>query len=158
MSCEHEKLIELSLDVIESSICEWLYWNIGYILSLLWCFDLYSGHGLRYRGFTITLRHTTLGRTPLDEWSSPPRDVCLTIHTHKIQTSVPLGSETAFPASEPPQTHALDRAASGIGIALLTTRIFLKYKLWGLWRAREWIGYSVNDKWTGSHPVSQSVR
>jgi len=79
-------------------------------------------------------------------------------HTHKIQTSVPLGSETAFPASEPPQTHALDRAASGIGIALLTTRIFLKYKLWGLWRAREWIGYSVNDKWTGSHPVSQSVR
>jgi hypothetical protein len=23
-----------------------------------------------YRGFTITLRHTTLGRTPLDEWSA----------------------------------------------------------------------------------------
>jgi len=23
-----------------------------------------------YRGFMITLRHTTLGRTPLDEWSA----------------------------------------------------------------------------------------
>jgi hypothetical protein len=29
-----------------------------------------SGPGRpHYRGFTITLRHTTLGRTPLDEWS-----------------------------------------------------------------------------------------
>ena len=25
------------------------------------------GQSPRYRGFTITLRHTTLGRTPLDE-------------------------------------------------------------------------------------------
>ena len=36
-------------------------------LSLLWRFGPYSGHGLLYRGFTITLRHTTFGRTPLDE-------------------------------------------------------------------------------------------
>ena len=27
-----------------------------------------------YRGFTITLRHTTLGRTPLDEWLARRRD------------------------------------------------------------------------------------
>jgi len=27
-----------------------------------------------YRGFTIRLRHTTLGRTPLDEWSARRRD------------------------------------------------------------------------------------
>jgi hypothetical protein len=27
------------------------------------------------RGFTITLRHTTLGRTPLDEWSARRRDL-----------------------------------------------------------------------------------
>jgi len=33
--------------------------------------------GLRlphYRGFTITLRYTTLSRTPLDEWSVQRRD------------------------------------------------------------------------------------
>jgi hypothetical protein len=34
-----------------------------------------------YRGFTITLRHTTLGRTPLDELSARRRDLYLTTHT-----------------------------------------------------------------------------
>jgi len=37
-----------------------------------------------YRGFTITLRHITLGSTPLDEWSARRRDLNLTTHnTHK---------------------------------------------------------------------------
>jgi len=31
----------------------------------------------RCRGFSITLRHTTLGRTPLDMWSARYRDLCL---------------------------------------------------------------------------------
>ena len=44
------------------------------------------------RGFTITLRHTTLGRTPLDEWSARRRDLYLTTNnTHKRQTSMPPG-------------------------------------------------------------------
>jgi hypothetical protein len=34
--------------------------------------------GPHYRGFTITLRYTTLGRTPLDEWSARRRDFYLT--------------------------------------------------------------------------------
>jgi len=33
-----------------------------------------------FRGFTITLRHTTLGRTPLDEWSAWRRDLYPTQH------------------------------------------------------------------------------
>jgi hypothetical protein len=42
-----------------------------------------------YRGFTITLRHTTPGRTPLYEWQARRRDLHLTIHnTHKRQTSM----------------------------------------------------------------------
>jgi len=42
-----------------------------------------------YRGFMITLRHTTLGRTPLDECSARRTDLYLTIHnTHKRQTSM----------------------------------------------------------------------
>ena len=41
-----------------------------------------------YRGFTITLRHTTLVRTPLYEWSACRRDLYLTPHiTHKRQIS-----------------------------------------------------------------------
>jgi hypothetical protein len=40
----------------------------------------------------ITLRHTTLGRTTLDEWSARRRDLYLTTHNnHKRQTSTLLG-------------------------------------------------------------------
>jgi hypothetical protein len=61
-----------------------------------------------------SLRHTTLGRTPLDEWSARRRDLYLTTHnTHKRQTSMPpTGFEPTILASERPQTHALDRAVS----------------------------------------------
>jgi hypothetical protein len=42
---------------------------------------------------------------------------CTTHDTHKRQTSMPpTGFEPAIPASERPQTHALDRAATGIGL------------------------------------------
>jgi hypothetical protein len=49
-----------------------------------------SGPGSpHYRGFTITLRHTTLGRTPL-EWPARRKDLYLTTHNiHKRQTAMP---------------------------------------------------------------------
>jgi len=67
------------------------------------------------RGFTITLRHNTLGRTPLDEWSDRRRDLFLTTHNiHKRQTPMPLAVfEPTILASERPQTHTLDRAEWG---------------------------------------------
>ena len=67
-----------------------------------------------YRGFTITLRHTTLCRTPLDEWSARRWDLCLTTHnTHKRHTFMPpAGFEPTVTASERPQTHVLDSPAS----------------------------------------------
>jgi hypothetical protein len=44
-----------------------------------------------HRVFTITFRHITLGRAPLDEWSARRRDLHLTTHNnHKRRTSVPL--------------------------------------------------------------------
>jgi hypothetical protein len=69
------------------------------------------------RGFETTLRRTTLGTTPLDEWSVRRRDLYLTTHnTHKRQTSLPPARlEHEIPASERPYTHALDRAATCIG-------------------------------------------
>jgi hypothetical protein len=77
-----------------------------------------------YWGFTITLTHTTLGRIPLVEWSARRRDLYLTTHnTHKRQTFMPpVGFEPKIPASERPQTHALDRAATGIGDFKMTIR------------------------------------
>jgi len=54
-----------------------------------------------YRGSAITLRHTTLGRTPLDEWSASCRDLYLTTHnTHNKEKSMPpAGFVPAIPAS-----------------------------------------------------------
>jgi len=63
-----------------------------------------------------SFRHTKLGRTPLDEWSAQRRYLYLTTHdTHNRQTSMPQAEfEPTVPASKLPQTHALDRAATGI--------------------------------------------
>jgi hypothetical protein len=71
-----------------------------------------------YRGFTITLRHTTLGRTPLDEWSARRRHLYLTTHNSQETDIHALGEIRTRnpPASERPQTQALDRAATGIGL------------------------------------------
>ena len=70
---------------------------------------------LRCRGFTFTLRHTTLSRTPLDGWSARRRDLYLTTHnTHKRQSSMPPeGFEPAIPASKRQKIHVLDRAGVG---------------------------------------------
>jgi len=78
-----------------------------------------SGPGLpHYRRFTITLRHNTLGRNSLEEWSARRRDLYLTTqNTRNRETSMPPpGFEPAIPASERPPTHALDRAATWIGM------------------------------------------
>jgi len=78
-----------------------------------------SGPGSpHYRGLTIAPWRTTVGRTPLDDWSTRRTDPYLTAHdTRKRQPSMPpAGFEPAIPASERPQTQSLDRAATGIGI------------------------------------------
>jgi len=63
-------------------------------------------------GFKITLRHTTLGRDPLDEASACRRDLYLTTHnTHNRQASItPAGFEPAIPTSE--------LAAAGFGLVV----------------------------------------
>jgi hypothetical protein len=78
-----------------------------------------------YRGSTITLRHTTLGRTPLDEWSARRRDLYLTTHnTHDRQTfMLAVIFVPAIPASEQPQTHALDRAAIAVRTVHIRTKV-----------------------------------
>jgi hypothetical protein len=62
-----------------------------------------------------THTHTVRG-TPLDEGSAHRRDLYMTTHKiHKRRTFMsPAGIEVAIPASERPQTHVLDRAATGI--------------------------------------------
>jgi len=70
-----------------------------------------------------TQRRTTVGRTPLDEWSARRRDLYLTTHnTHNKQISMPrVGFQPTISAGERPQTYALDRAATGTGNDTLLT-------------------------------------
>jgi len=86
---------------------------------------LYGGTTILYQGLLIietsrphSGRHTIFSKTPLEQWPSRHRDLWLTTHdTHMGQTSIPsAGYETKIAASEPPQTHALDRTTTGIGL------------------------------------------
>jgi hypothetical protein len=63
------------------------------------------------QGLMITLRHTTLGRTPLDKLTARRRDLYLTaLITRKRQTSMlPAGFETAISASGGPQSRLRPR-------------------------------------------------
>jgi len=72
-------------------------------------------------GFVINIRHTTLGRTPLVEWSAPRRDLYFTTHnTRKRQTSItPAGFEPVILANEWPQLQALHRAVTSIGVTMM---------------------------------------
>ena len=62
-----------------------------------------------------TRRRSTVGRTPLAEWSARRRDLYLTTHnTHNRQISMPpVGFETTMSAGERPQTYALDCEDTG---------------------------------------------
>jgi hypothetical protein len=103
-------------EVTKTQWCRYHKINYAYIF-LPWCNSPNGPRPPHYREIMITLRHTSLGRTPLDEWSAQCTDLCLTTHnTHKRQTSLPLvGFEPAIPASEQMQKYALDRVTILIG-------------------------------------------
>ena len=62
-------------------------------------------------------RRTTVGRTPLDEWSARRGDLYLTKHNnHYKYPCPPLEFEPAISAGDRPQNYALDRAATGTGM------------------------------------------
>jgi hypothetical protein len=101
-------------------------------------------------------RHTTLGRTPLDEWSARRIALYRKIHNiRKRQTCMPpAGFEPAIPASKRPQTHTLDRATTGIGasfnslsISLFTNHpMFQRFIFWERTASWEWMNKHVKKE------------
>jgi hypothetical protein len=96
--------------------------------SSLWALisftDAYSpgrSFDLPFRGFLITHTHRhTVGLL----WTSdqPVAETSTFTEQHNRQTSMPrAGLELATPATKRPQTYALDRAATGIGIIIIST-------------------------------------
>jgi len=71
---------------------------------------------LNYVCIHTHIQTRALDTSPLDEGSALRRELYLTEHnTHKIQTFIPAtGFKPTIPASERPQTYALDRAATGM--------------------------------------------
>ena len=64
---------------------------------------------------SITIRHTSIGKTPLSERSARRRDLYQTKSQHSRETDIhPVGFQPAFPASKWPQTYTLDLAVTGI--------------------------------------------
>ena len=64
-----------------------------------------------------TQRRTTIGRTPLDEWSAHRRDHYLITHnTDNRQTSMPPVVENTISEVERPRSYTLDRAATATGV------------------------------------------
>ena len=55
-----------------------------------------------FRGFTITFRYTTLGRTSLDQWPAQHKDLCVITHNiRKKQTFMPpAGIRTWNPSKQ----------------------------------------------------------
>jgi hypothetical protein len=85
------------------------------------CLLLFFAVALRPFSFLRFLDHTqrptTVGRTPLDEWSARRRDLYLTTHNiHNRQISMPaVKFEPTISAGERLLSYALKSAASGTG-------------------------------------------
>jgi len=60
-----------------------------------------------YRSFAISLRHTTLGRTILDDWSAPRRNLYPTTHNSHKETDIhaPDGIRTHHPSKRASSTY-----------------------------------------------------
>jgi hypothetical protein len=96
------------------------------IIFFLCLFDPTRARASFWRFLDHTQRSTTVGRTPLDEWSARRRYLFMTTHnTHNRQTPTsPVGFEPTISAREQPQIYALDRAAIGTGTVSVTVLYF----------------------------------
>ena len=141
-------------------VCLYAYSSFAGVCRSIYIYTHISPHGAgtpnepgpsHYQGFTITLRHTTLGRTPLDEWSARLKDLYLATHnTHNRQTLMsPAGFESTIPASERPQTHALDCAVTGIGMCVCICLLYIYIYIYNCMRS--WILILLVDNLPARH-------
>jgi hypothetical protein len=103
-------------------------------ILFIWLYSPQWARASSFTRFLVHTRRTTVGRTPLDEWSARRRDLYLATHnTHNRQTPMPAaGFETANSAGERPQTNALDSAATGIGRSQSGVKHII-VEMWACW-------------------------
>jgi hypothetical protein len=96
----------------------------------------------------MTLRHTTLGRTPLDEWSTRRINLYLTTTT-LIRDNHPCprrDSNLTIPASERPQNHAVVNYLCLSVMLLSFNGKFYTDALRQIMREREWKEWTKKEK------------
>jgi hypothetical protein len=100
--------------IVPSDYCMWNTYN--FFFPMVQQPLVGQGFLIIEASWSYSVRHTTLGRTPLNEWLPWHRDLYLTTHnTLKRQTSIPpAGFKPTITASKRPQAHALGRAPSEI--------------------------------------------
>ena len=102
------------------------------LLTFFWCCDPTLSMAFSFLSFLDhTQRRTTVGRTPLDEWSTRRRDLYMTTHnTHNRQTSMPRWRfEPAIPVSERPPDQTLDHVTAGICLFAISFLIVTLFSL-----------------------------
>ena len=106
-------------------------------------FGQFWGHGLLFRGFANTFRHTTFGTTSLDEWSARHKYLYLTTHNSQNgqRSKHQEWFETTITTSEQPQIHTLDHAAFGIAFA-----IYLLITPWSGVPLEKLTGFAANQE------------
>ena len=105
--------ISVQCIAVNTVVCFFFWWLCGPMRAMVSSFLRLLDHHTQQR--------TTVGRTPLDEWSARRTDLFLTTHnTHNRQTSMlPVGFEPTISAGERTQTYALDSVATGTGMLQL---------------------------------------
>jgi hypothetical protein len=98
------------------TLCTFLSFFLSLTSSLVPLFVVGVDH-TQWHTHTHTHTHIhTLGRTPLDGELAVRRELFLTLNTQNWQTTRPsIGFETANPACQRPQTHALNQACKTWG-------------------------------------------
>jgi len=74
--------------------------NIGGGKNRPWGFFPHDATAPHYRGFTITLRHATLGRDPLDEWTAPTQKPLLDNKQHPQESDIHVHQRDSNPQSQ----------------------------------------------------------
>jgi hypothetical protein len=100
---------------------------------------------------TITLRHTTFGRTPLDERLAHHKYLYLTTHKTERHPWPPAGFEPVISASQRPQTHA-----TGILIYVKDFKMVCETKIYTVY-ASDLSTELKGELWTMSYPHDTNV-
>ena len=108
VSTVHSTVIRYRIQAHKGNVC--YSRDFSFTFFLLWRFDprrVMASSFLRF--LDHTQRRTTVGRTPLDEWSARLRELYLTTYnTHNRQISMPpVGFEPTISEGERPQTARL---------------------------------------------------